>query len=277
MFKLAVLDIDGTLVDDKGQLSKKTIETVQTVKKSGAFVTICTGRNITKALPIVKKLKIEIPFVCIDGTLMYDPVKNKIIKDLKLSQEETHFILDTAKDKHAFVELSDGNKYYKYIKNKELLQYDIFNKHTIWGHMKSYFGGIRYISNFERLKGLKEPYYQIVIASEIDIIEEIKKEIQKGGFERIEIRDYLWEKFLFINRKGIKKSQGVQMLCNYFDVSIDEVVTIGDEENDVDMIQLAGMGVAMGNAVENVKAVADFVTANNNENGAALALEKYFL
>lgn len=277
MYKMAVLDIDGTLVDDKGILSKKTIQTIQDVQKTGAVVTICTGRNIKKTLPIVKKAGIEVPFICIDGTILYDPIQGKVIEDLQLTQEETHFVLDIAKERNVFIEVSNGITYYKYIKNKEMLQYDIFNQHTFLGRIKSYFGGIEYFYEFERLKQLNAPYYQVVIAGDKKTVFDMKEEICNSNFGEIEVRDYLWEKYLFINRKGIKKSFGLKMLCKHFKIAMEDVVAIGDDRNDIDMIEMAGMGVAMENAVESVKEVADFITDTNNNHGAAQALEKYFL
>ncbi len=277
MYKLAVLDIDGTLIDDKGQISQKTHDTIRTVRKNGGIVTICTGRNIRKALPVVQRAGIDVPFACIDGTLLFDPIKKEVLQDLRLSREEINFVLDAAMQEDAFVELCDGDKYYKYAGKEELYRYDIFNKRTFSGRIRSYLGGVRYKSSLEKMRTIVDPVYQIVIATDPRTRESIKDKILQNNCERIEVRDYLWEKYLFINRKDAKKSKGVEALCKYFGISMEETVTIGDERNDIDMLEMAGMGVAMGNAVESVKNVADFITLTNNEDGAAVALEKFFL
>lgn len=277
MYKLAVLDIDGTLVDNQGYLSKRTIQTINQVKKTGAIVTICTGRNIRKAMPIVQKAGIEVPFVCIDGAIMYDPKERRILQDLSLTREEVIYIVDLTKKEDAFIEVSDGDKYYKYMKTKKLQQYDMFNKHTLLGRVRSYLGGIRYLKEASQLYQIPGSIYQVVIASDHSTVQQIKQKIEGSSLERIEIRDYLYPDFLFINRKGIKKSYGVQMLCEQFQVSMEEVVTIGDEMNDIDMLETAGMGVAMGNGVEQAKKAANYITLNNTQDGAAFALEKFFL
>lgn len=94
---------------------------------------------------------------------------------------------------------------------------------------------------------------------------------------RLEIRDYLWDNYLFINRTGIKKSYGLQLLCEHFNIPMDQTIAIGDENNDIDMIKMAGLGIAMGNATHRVKEVADEITETNEDNGVSLALEKYLL
>ena len=98
-----------------------------------------------------------------------------------------------------------------------------------------------------------------------------------GKMHNIDIREHLWDKYLFISRKGGNKASGVKRLCDYFRVSMSETITIGDDRNDIDMLEEAGLGVAMGNAQEDIQKIADYVTASNEQNGAALALEKFFL
>lgn len=277
MYKLAVLDIDGTLLNSNGEISQKTYQTIRAVERNGGIVTICTGRNIRKALPVVRKSGIQVPFACIDGTLLFDPIKKTTVHDLPLTREEIHFILDSAKDKDAFVELNNGQIYYKFAKEEPLYRYDIYNKRTFWGRIKSYRGGVRYLRQFDGMRSIPDPVYQIVIAADPKTTEEIKEEILKHDDGQLEIRDYLWEKYLFISRKGATKSMAVERLCNYFDVSMEETVAMGDDQNDIDMLKMAGLGIAMENASENVKAIADYITSSNNADGVATALEKFFL
>lgn len=277
MYKLAVLDIDGTLVQSNGKVSNKTIETIKKVKKAGGIVTVCTGRNIKRTLPVIEKAGIDVPFICIDGTIMYEPNKKQVLYDLKLSKDETSSIIDSALKHESYIEVSDGYKYYKYFKSKNLKKYDIFSKTNILGKINDYLSGTRYIKNINSVFNIPNPLYQVIVAGEVEKLNEIKQNIHDSKMERVEIRDYLWENYLFINRKGIKKSLGLKILCEHFNIRMDEVVAIGDESNDIDMLEEAGIGIAMGNASKRVKAAADDITLSNDENGVAAALEKYFL
>jgi hydroxymethylpyrimidine pyrophosphatase-like HAD family hydrolase len=77
--------------------------------------------------------------------------------------------------------------------------------------------------------------------------------------------------------KGVTKARGIQVLCDTLGISVDEVMALGDEENDLPMIEYAGLGVAMENAVPEVKAVSKFITKTNEEDGVAYAVEKFVL
>ncbi|MDD3570795.1 MAG: Cof-type HAD-IIB family hydrolase [Lachnospiraceae bacterium] len=277
MYKLAVTDIDGTLVDSKGNISQKTLQTIKKVTDRGIPFTVCTGRNITKAMPIAKKLGLKVPFVCIDGILIYDPVVGKPVLDMSMSRENVKKIVKLGAERNTFIEVSDGYKYYKYLPTKAHRKYDCFNKHNFTGRVKSYMGGIRYVNSPDELCQVKGPIYQVVIGAEDEITREITSIVRNQGYQSIEVRDLLWKEFLFINHQGMGKARGVKLLCDYFKISPKEVIAFGDERNDIDMLELVGMGVAMDNADESVKAVADYVTLSNDNDGVAEALSKFFL
>lgn len=277
MYKLAVIDIDGTLIDNKGNISEKTKKTILEVTNTGGIVTICTGRNIRKALPVAKKAGITAPIGCIDGAVLVQPQTGNIIEGLELSKSEIDFILSATEGKELFIEVNTGYFYYKFATAEKEYRYDIYNKRTIQGRIKSFLEGIRYIKNWSELKTISAPVYQIVIAGKTNVIEEIKETIQQGNYNRIDVREHLWERYLFINRKGGNKSSGVERLCHYFGITMNETVTMGDDRNDIDMLEKAGLGIAMGNAKEEIQKAADYITASNEENGVALALEKFFL
>ncbi len=87
----------------------------------------------------------------------------------------------------------------------------------------------------------------------------------------------MWDGYVFIAPKNCRKIDGVKALCEYYNIDISEVVTMGDQMNDYDMIKGAGLGVAMGNAHEKIKEVANFVTKDNNNSGVAHAINKFVL
>lgn len=278
MYKMAVLDIDGTIVDDKGRLSRRTIEVINKVRRSGALVTICTGRNLRNTLPIIAKTKIDVPVSCIDGTFIFDPKTGRISDDLTMGRERAEAVLNTAGELDLYTELSDGKRYYKYISSADKLRYDIYNKHTVPGRIKSHIKGVRYTRNIDSLYRLTGgTVYQIAVAGVSEELSIFRKRLDELAVPDIEIRDYLLEGYLYINRTGIRKERGLELLCRKLGIHVNETVAIGDEMNDLDMIRAAGLGVAMGNAVEQVKLASGYVTLTNNEDGAAAALEKIFL
>lgn len=277
MYKMAVTDIDGTLVNSKGKISQKTLDTIQRVMAKGVIFTVCTGRNINKAMPIAKQLGLKVPFVCIDGILIFDPVNNRPIMDMRMSKEHVKRFVELGIEHKTFIEVSDGYKYYKHIPDKSFEKFDFFNKHTLMGRAKSYMGGIRYVKNPTDLYKINSPIYQVVLAADKPKSQELAKMIRESGYQNVEVRDFIWENYLFINHSGMGKSRGIKILCEHFNILPDEVIAFGDENNDIDMLELVGMGVAMENAWDGVKAVADYVTESNDNDGVAKALEKFFL
>lgn len=276
MYRLAILDIDGTLVNPQGYITEKTLEVLKQVQRTGAIVTLCTGRNIRNTLPIIKKTGITVPFSCIDGTLLYHPVEKRILKEYCLTNEEVQALLHIAASENVFVEASTATAYYKYIKTESLWQYDIYNQKGFLGRMKSRRKGVHYLSRLNQFEKVEGPIYQLAVAGQSAVLAQMKQRIRQE-IKNIEIREHILPGFLFLNRPEVKKSNGMKMLCEYLQIDIQEVVAIGDEMNDIDMLEMAGLGIAMANSTERVKEAADEVTADNTQDGVALALKKYFL
>lgn len=277
MYKMAVCDIDGTLIGKNGEISKRTIETIKKINSSKGIVTLCTGRNITKTMPVAKKLGIKTPFVCIDGILLYDPLKKTPVMDKTISKDVVETISKYGLENNMYIEVSDGYKYYKFFPTKDHRKYDIYNKHTFSGRIKSFLGGIRYVKSIESFMDIKGHLYQIVLAGEKEQVLMAKAKIESMNFPDIEIRDFIMDGYLFINSVGMGKARGMKILCDFYNIDIKDVIAIGDEMNDIDMLQEAGLGIAMGNAQEKVKEYADEIADTNENDGAAKVLEKYFL
>jgi len=277
MYKMAVCDIDGTLIAKNGKLSQKTIDVIKEINNGKDIVTLSTGRNVRNTLPVAKKLGIRVPFSCIDGILLYDPVNECIIEDKSISRESVMRLAEYGNSRNMFIEVSDGFKYYKYFPTKEHEKYDIFNEHTLWGRIKSYKKGVRYIKNISKLDELNNTFYQISFGGSDEECARAKKDIDEMKLENVEARDNVFRNYVFMNHTGIGKARGMRVLCDILKISTEEVIAIGDEMNDIDMLEEAGLGVAMGNASDKVKAYADEIADTVDNDGAAKILEKYFL
>lgn len=277
MYKLVVLDIDGTLLTSKKQLTKKTLETLNQVRDKGVVITLCTGRNLSNTLPIANLAKISQPFICMDGAMLYDPQKKVSLFDAALTSVEVSAVLEAVWDEDILIELSDGLKYYKYAKSDHLYQYDFYHQHTGFHKMKRYFTGVRYMSNADQFKQLPPPYYQLALLGEKHTLDTLQQRLASLPFPLLALKGDLWENCLFVGRKGIQKSSGVKLLCTHFGIEERDVVAFGDDKNDIDMLQAAGMGIAMDNASEEIKQCANYITASNDADGVAKGLAHFFL
>ncbi len=277
MNKMLITDIDGTLTNSKGNISYENKKVISKLIQKGVIVALCTGRNITKTLPVAKALNIKTPLICIDGILLYDTIKNNIIYDISIDETKVKTIIDIAEKYNVFTEVSNGYFYYKHIHFKYQKKYDIFNKHTPLGYLKSYFDGVRYVKDYNRLKNIKGNFYQVSFACGKDCFYNLSNTINNLGFEDIEVRNNLWENYIFVNRKGADKYRGIELLCQKYGISPEETVSIGDDLNDLDMLRYCQTGVAMKNAPKKVKAIANFVTDSNDNGGFVKACEKFFV
>jgi len=277
MYKMAVCDIDGTLIGKNGKLSQRTINVIKEINNGKGIVTLSTGRNVRNTLPVAKELGITVPFSCIDGILLYDPVKECIIEDKSISKEHVIHLAEYGNAQNMFIEVSDGFKYYKYFPTKEHEKYDVFNEHTFWGRIKSYKKGVRYLKNVKEFEKINTKLYQISFGGNDVQCAHAKKDIDEMHLENIEARDNVFRNYVFMNHVGIGKARGMRVLCDILGIKREEVIAIGDEMNDIDMLEEAGLGVAMGNAPDRVKEYADETADICENDGAAKILEKYFL
>ena len=117
---------------------------------------------------------------------------------------------------------------------------------------------------------------KLLIAGDPKTVCRIEEEMRKMGLPEVDMARSS-EYYLEIFPKGVTKGEALAAVCEKLNIKLEETIAFGDQELDVPMIQKAGVGIAMGNAHENIQKIADYVTASNEENGVALALEKFLL
>ncbi len=277
-YELVAIDIDGTLLDNDEQISKENIDAINRCEKNGVKVCICTGRNVRNTIKIAKKLKTGAPFVCSDGAIFYDTKKNKVIVEKKFSKETLEKLVRIANEFNLYMEFNTRSKYIKYVKNVELEKFSYGEvAKTLKQRLSHYFiKRVRYVKNIDIfLIENKNDINQFLIGGDEEEVEKFKEKISGVEFEDVDIRYDLWENYIFVVCKGCTKAHGLDILSEHFNVSIENMIAIGDQMNDIDMIKRAGLGVAMGNAHEEIKKNANVVTKTNLESGVAYAINKY--
>ncbi|MDR2649711.1 MAG: HAD family hydrolase [Clostridiales bacterium] len=279
---MALLDIDGTLLTTWKIATQKTKQVIKRLMDNGIVVCLCTGRNISSTLPILRSFGITSPCMCIDGIIMYDPPRKRIIYETKLPNGIMREILDIVRTRNVNVEVVTKRHYFWYIHDKNIGGYDFYSTGgvsapaMVVAYIYKYMFGVRNIKSLERFYREEEQIYEIVAIGGASETDAIKASLANHENKDIHTR-LMWGNQLFITAKGAGKSEGLRILCDHFNIAPAEVVAIGDDDNDIDMLEAAGMGVAMGNAREHVKAAADYITEANDNDGAAKALSDLFL
>lgn len=271
MYKLICLDMDGTLLNSKGQVSERNLEAIKKAHEKGVKVTVCTGRLFTSARFYADMLGVEVPVIASNGAYIREKDKNEIIYKSPLGFENSMRILDVLK-KHnitfyyhtfdtVFMEKLGPDSAYVNI-NKTLPKDKQIN--------------LQVVENWEEVFKSNSEEILKCMCSEKDIlrIARAKEELLKYG--DIEVVSSMYNNFE-VMKKGVSKGRAAEILAGFYNLNREEVICIGDNENDISMIKYAGLGVAMGNGEEYVKELADFVTDTNDNDGVAKAIEKFIL
>lgn len=266
-YKLIVSDFDGTLIDGNQQVPSKVKAAIDEYIANGGVFAVCTGRILYCILPRVRELGLKGFVVASQGTVIADIESGKIIKNGGMDYSEVAEICRNIKELgHPVNVYCDDDLYTDIPKDNKFLQ--MYER--VVGIDAKYIGGD--IVGFV-LKN--KPFCQkvaILVAPEkqAELYEELKKRLQ-GKYDVTCSATVLVE----VSPLNDNKGTGLKFLAEKFGIPIEKTVAVGDNLNDLSMIKAAGMGVAVGNAVDALKEAADFVSETNNEGAIAQIIEKF--
>lgn len=275
VYKLVCIDMDGTLLNRKGKIAIETKNALIEAHKKGVHIVINTGRIYNNAAYYSNLLGVKSPVIAANGAFIREKDSEKVIYSCGLGKGQCRDILDVALKYNLVPHFHTYNKVFVASRFHRLISYLVFSR-KLPENMK-----IK-----SEVVSSKEKWYKVFEENENEIVKciifhtdskkisEVKEqlktieslEVVSSGSHNIEI-----------NAKGVSKGNAAKVLANYYGLKSDEVICIGDNENDISMIEYAGLGVAMGNALTIVKEKADYVTATNDEHGVAKVIEKFIL
>lgn len=245
-YKLLALDMDGTLLNEQTEISEENEYWIYKALDAGITVSFSTGRGFPSALPFAEQLKLDTPMITVNGSEIWHR-PHELYKRTLLDYNYVRRLHELA--------LSYEEPWFWAYTTEQ-----IYNKEK-W---------IEPAGNYAGHQWLKFGFY-----TEDDIARaEILKEVQSWDLFEI-TNSSPWN--LELNPKGVSKASGLRELCGLMNIDMSEVVAVGDSLNDIAAIREAGLGVAMGNAQDEVKAAADVVTLTNDEHGVAEVIKRYLL
>jgi len=259
--KLLALDLDDTLLDENSRISDVNRAAIQRAAKEGILVTLATGRMFCSALPYARQLQIDLPLITYHGalirmadsreTLLHIPVPLDLAREAAAIAEEKGLHINVYINDRLYVaEENEFSRYYQSIAGVEV-------------------EAVGRISTF-----LREAPTKITI-------------INREG-TLLKLRDFLLQRFgsslainlskpdfLEITDRSATKGRALQFLAEMHRIPREQVAAIGDSYNDLDMLQYAGIGVAVANARQEIKEAASIVTESNLNNGVAVFINDY--
>lgn len=261
MIKMLVVDIDGTIMSEKRGISENLKKHVSALIKNDIKVVIATGRMHCSAMHIAKELGTDSPIISYQGGLIKDTNHNTILVkhcDENLAREiieylrKENFHINIYINDNLIVE--DESEYIKDYAKGKFIDYEI----------------VKTLDNvsFEGLNKI------LAIDHDTQRIEKLVEALSKEYKEQLYIVKST-PHFCEISNPEATKGNGIRFLANQWNIKQDEIMAIGDQDNDIEMLLAAGVRVAMGNATENLKKVANFITKSVDEDGVIHAIKEF--
>ena len=253
--KLLLFDLDGTLLRSDKTISEETLGVLQKCRAEGILIGVSTSRSEQNCLPFVERLKPDI-MISSGGALVR--FRGEFIYKAEFSVAKTREMIAMARricgsDCEITIDTVDEH-YWNY-------RVDPKEQDATWGDSV--------YTDFV-------DFNKCALKMCVEIFEETRAEKLKETLDDcdcVRFSDGYWYKF---TKKDTTKEKAILEICGQCDLQTEKIIAFGDDFADIGMLQLCGTGIAMGNAIEEVKAVADRVIGSNDEDGIARYLEEYF-
>lgn len=269
--RLLATDMDGTLLDDYKRLTDKNIQALQEAHYRGIQVAICTGRPYHTVMPYLTQIGIPCWLITNNGAVIRSP-EREIIHTRYIQRESLMRVLETLEERpRLYYHGSDNQNTYVASRWGRFKNIYGFERKSLSSPLRAgfhamqtvYFSPIHrqvkfsaFAANGGQLANL------IIISKDVQALETKRRQLEKitgitltrSGHDNLEILD-----------SDATKGNALQWLTEYRGITMKEVAAVGDHENDLSMIRMAGFGFATGNAERMVKEEADYITKSNNE------------
>lgn len=260
MYRAIFIDLDGTLLDDEKNVSSENINAIKKAEELGTNVIICSGRQLESIKDIKEKACINSKYVISsNGTEIYDLENKEVLFSSIISKKHCKILYDYVQSNDLIIRLD--TKYGRYCNNMKYITSIELELNP--NELNSF------IENNDVTQISICAFSEETINSVITYVDSISNSGDlkiENKFNLVNNKYNLW--VINIIRKNASKGNAMLGLCKFLKINIDEVIAVGDDKNDISMIDPAGLGIAMNNAIDEVKKVANYITKNNNNQSA---------
>ena len=279
--KLIASDLDGTLLNENGLVSERNAEAIKKAQDNGIVFVAATGRSWEAASKPLQAAGITSPIISLNGAVMYDE-NNKELRNITMDKAVCKYILSVCRDGDMYLEFftnkgifSESREYFIEVlvdimksANPKLTDEDI----RAHANRRFQMEPVKFIDNYDLIFEMEDLVIYKVLGFTLvpKNLADVREKLT--GEEGITITSS-GEINLEFNHPDAQKGLALQDLANRFNIEMKDVMAMGDNWNDVSMLQSAGRGIAMGNATEGIKQLADEVTKSNIDDGVAVSIE----
>lgn len=267
MYKLVALDMDGTLLNSNKQISERNKQAIRLAQEKGTKVVLASGRPLEGMLPQLKELGLtgDDDFViCYNGSLVKRVSDGETVRQQILCGKDAKQLAVLAADLGVFIHA------FSPVRGLITPQNNPFTDH------EAEINGIGInMLDFAELSD-DEEIIKTMLVAEPEILSKAVSALTGDLHEQFTVVQSSPFFLEFLNKQS-NKGVGVQSVAELLNIERDHIICMGDAENDHHMIEYAGLGVAMENATEQTKALADYITVSNDDSGVAAVIEQFIL
>lgn len=266
-YKALALDLDGTLVDSSKKISKENKEALWKAIDAGIAVIIATGRPALGVKHIIRELELEVRggyVLNYNGGRIMNCHNGEVMVEYMLPSECIPTINELARQSGTYACTYYNDMILAESDTDEYVIREAFCNNTTVYKVDDFAEFVNY------------PVNKCLIVGEHDKLLPVQVRLKELFPDKVDVF-FSESYFLEIVPKNVAKSQGIKDVAKCLGITVEEVAAFGDGLNDIPMLEVAGLGVAMENAYPEVKRVADMIAPSNDDNGVAYVIEKYIL
>lgn len=272
--RLLVADLDGTLLNSQHRLTPRTDRALRQAIEGGVKFTVATGKTFPSTLHLIERYGITLPVITNNGTIVFNPDGSVMWEDpipLDLALESLHM----ARKAGLLPIIYAG---------AEIVTAPLNGNHDVITEnvrilMEHYEPEPRIVDDLERVMGAEFKPQKIIFmkADDLDAVAEFQTALEARFKGRADVMRSGLDMLVEMLPHGVSKATALRVILDKTGIAPEETMTFGDNCNDLEMIRMAGIGVAMGHAPEAVRHGADYITTTNDEDGVGRAIEKFVL
>jgi Cof subfamily protein (haloacid dehalogenase superfamily) len=268
-YRLLVVDIDGTLINKDGAISAEDRDALARVAGSGVRLSLSTGRVAKACLKVISQLSLDGCHIFFDGALVSNIENGEEVDVRPISKSQVRQVIDYVRRNEMDIDLYSATRY--------------FVRRETWATeiRRQFFGLEPTVVDFSELWREERIIKGTLVTSSAEERAKVDGFYRRFegslSFSRTTTPAYPNVYFDNVINRGVSKGKALEALASYLGIPLAEVMVIGDGLNDVSLLSVAGLAVAMGNAPDELKAVADHVTLDIDHSGVAAAVSKFLL
>jgi len=261
--KLIASDMDDTLLNSETKLSERNAAAIRKATAAGIVFLIATGRMYVSVKPYADSLGLDVPLVTYNGALVKGSKSGKVYYEHPLKLETALELLAYCKEKGYYIQSYQGDELW-------------VKEATEFSAEYTRISGIPATPVGERLYHPETAPYKLLAMTKPEEFQKVWQDIQQQFAGKVVVTSSR-DNFLELMEPGVNKWNAVKAVAEVYGIKPEEIMCIGDSNNDLSMIENAGIGVAVANAKPAVRAAAKLVTVSNDEDGVAQVIEQVLL